>query len=142
MAARKSEPARIHHLRIRRVTLNHLPFSLRWPNLDREVSHDFDRSPHTFTFESLFYEAKEHLTTKVTKCRRSVGVDRQKVWSNNCFILGNFCYKTSGIEKFSSENTVNPLLSPPLSSGGKLINPPSLLSPPSPSPNPYSSQRN
>ena len=69
-----------------------------------EVSNDFDRSLHTFTFESLFYEAKEHLTTKVTKCRRSVGVDRQKVWSNDCLILGNFCYKTSGIEKLSTEN--------------------------------------
>ena len=71
---------------------------------DPEVSNHFDRSLHTFTFESLFYKAKKHLTTKVTKCRRSVGVDRQKVWSNDCLILGNFCYKTSGMEKLSTEN--------------------------------------
>ena len=81
-----------------------LPFAGRWPNPDPEVSNDFDHGLHTFTFESLFYEAKEHLTTKVTKCRRSVGVDRQKVWSNDCLILGNFCYKTSGIESSTENN--------------------------------------
>lgn len=48
-------------------------------------------SHRTFTFESLSYKTKQHLSTVVTECWRPVRVDYKLMRSNNGLILGYFC---------------------------------------------------
>ena len=72
--------------------------------------------------------------------RRKLIKDHQ---GNSIFILHQCKFITVN-PLLSPPSQISPpsLISPPLFRGGKLISPPSLLSPPSPSPNPYSSQKN
>ena len=48
-------------------------------------------SHHTFTFESLSYKTKQHLSTIVAKCWRPIGVDYKLMRSNNGLIFWYFC---------------------------------------------------